>query len=147
MIKLRRSVSVDEMMCWRKEVIATVFGTYHDAKLLDANRAYYDEHIPDGSHVAFIASVENTDCGCGAVCISEELPSPDNPSGRCAYLMNIYVRREYRDMGVAHRIVTRLIEESVKQGCDKIYLETTANGRPVYESLGFHEMHDMMKYK
>ena len=61
--------------------------------------------------------------------------------------MNIYVRREYRDMGVAHRIVTRLIEESVKQGCDKIYLETTANGRPGYESLGFHEMHDMMKYK
>ncbi len=29
--------------------------------------------------------------------IIEELPSPDNPSGKCAYLMNIYVREAFRN--------------------------------------------------
>ena len=80
------------------------------------------------------------------VCFYSELPSPDNPGGLCAYLMNIYVRSSFRKMGVAHRIVGRLIEEARKSGCGKIYLETTPEGRPVYESIGFLDMPDMMKY-
>lgn len=38
------------------------------------------------------------------------------------------------------------MDEAKKRGCGKIYLETTAEGRPVYKSLGFREMADMMKY-
>ena len=93
-----------------------------------------------------MAEVDGEDAGCGAICITDELPSPDNRSGRCAYLMNIYVREAFRNQGVAHSIVSMLIEEAKKLGCDKIYLETTAEGKPVYSSLGFREMPDMMKY-
>ena len=60
--------------------------------------------------------------------------------------MNIYVRKTFRKHGIAHKIVSRLIEEAKKQKCDKIYLETTADGKPVYTSLGFRDMPDMMKY-
>ncbi len=37
------------------------------------------------------------------------MPSPDNPSGRCAYLMNIYVREGYRSEGAGKKIVRYLI--------------------------------------
>ena len=60
--------------------------------------------------------------------------------------MNIYVREAFRNHGIAHKLVVRLIEEAKKHNCGKIYLETTADGKPVYTSLGFREMADMMKY-
>ncbi|MDE6009587.1 MAG: GNAT family N-acetyltransferase [Muribaculaceae bacterium] len=146
MIELKEIKAIPTLMRWREEVIRNVFGEKPDKRLLVANRQYYARHIANGTHLAFMATVDGEDAGCGAVCLTDELPSPDNPSGRCAYLMNIYVRETFRNHGVAHHIVSRLIEESVKQGCGKIYLETTADGKPVYTSLGFREMPDMMKY-
>ena len=146
MIELKEIKAIPTLMRWREEVIGNVFGQKSDKRLLELNRQYYERHIPDGSHLAFVATVDKEDAGCGSICITEELPSPDNPSGRCAYLMNIYVRESFRNRGVGHAIVSRLIEESKRLGCDKIYLETTAEGKSVYTSLGFRDMQDMMKY-
>lgn len=145
-VTLRQIREVPALMCWREEVIRNVFGSEPDNQLLEANRDYYSRHISDGSHIAFVAEYNGDECGCGGVCLTEELPSPDNPTGRCAYLMNIYVRKNFRNRGIAHRIVMRLIEEAKKHDCGKIYLETTADGKPVYSSVGFEDMPDMMKY-
>lgn len=146
MIELKEIKELPILMSWREEVIRNVFGQVPDNRLLDANRHYYARHIADGSHLAYIAVADGEEAGCGAICLTEELPSPDNISGRCAYLMNIYVRDAFRNHGIAHHIVSRLIDEAVRRGCDKIYLETTAEGKPVYSSLGFKDMPDMMKY-
>lgn len=145
MIKLREISSLSELMEWRKEVIRHVFAAEPDDALLDANRAYYRKAIEEGNHYALEATVDGAGAGCGAICFGEELPSPDNMSGKCAYLMNIYVREAFRNHGIAHEIVRKLIEVARDRGCGKIYLETTADGRPVYESLGFKDMKDMMK--
>ena len=75
----------------------------------------------------FVAEYDGVECGCGAVCFTEELPSPNNPTGRCAYLMNIYVRELFRNKSIAHHIITRLVDEARGRGCGKIYLETTSD--------------------
>ncbi len=146
MVKLIEVIDIDELMRWREEVIEHVFGGKADDDLLRANSQYYERHIADQTHRAFVAKCDGRECGCGAVCFSDELPSPDNPSGKCAYLMNIYVRKLYRNKGIAHGIVSHLIEVAKRRGCGKIYLETTEDGKPVYNSLGFRNMPDMMKY-
>ena len=145
-VTIRRVIVMPTLLHWRKEVIEHVFGQKPSKALLIASRRYYDEHIPDGSHVAVVAEADGEDVGCGAFCLSAELPSPDNPSGRCAYLMNIYVRREYRCRGIGHAIVRWLVEKAHEAGCDKIYLETTDGARPLYDSLGFKEMPGLMRY-
>ena len=145
-MEIREIKDMEELMRWRGEVIRNVFGEEADDSLLEANRRYYERHVPDGSHRAFIALVDGEEAGCGSVCLSDELPSPDNHSGHCAYLMNIYVREPFRNHGIAHAIVRKLISEAEKLGCGKIYLETTEEGKSVYASLGFREMPDMMKY-
>ena len=147
MIELKHITDVPVLLKWRREVIENVFGEMPSAELIDRNEDFYMRHIADGTHLAFVASYNGEEVGCGAVCFTEELPSPDNPSGKCGYLMNIYVRSEFRAHGIAHAIVTRLIEEARLRNCGKIYLETTAEGRPVYESLGFKDLPDMMKYR
>ncbi len=146
MVLLKEIKDIPTLMFWREEVIQHVFGMKPDEELLMANRNYYEKHIGDGSHIAFIVECDGVECGCGSVCLTDELPSPDNPSGRCAYLMNIYVREPYRKQGLAHKVVSHLIKEAKLRKCGKIYLETTDEGKPVYSSLGFKNMPDMMKY-
>lgn len=145
-VTLREVKAIPTLMHWRAEVIEHVFGIKPSKRLLVANRQYYRRHIADGTHTAIIAETDGVDAGCGAICLSEELPSPDNPSGRCAYLMNIYVREEYRGRGVGHEIVRCLVEKARLAGCDKIYLETTDGARPLYKSIGFKELPGIMKY-
>ena len=81
---------------------------------------------------------------CGGLCLHDEMPSPDNPSGRCAYLMNIYVREGHRGEGAGKKIVRYLIGCALERNITKIYLETSPCGRTLYESAGFSEMRDMM---
>lgn len=145
-LSIREITAIPTLMHWRREVIEQVFGVAPSARLLVANRRYYREHVADGSHLAVVAAIDDTDVGCGALCLSEELPSPDNPSGRCAYLMNIYVREAYRGRGIGHAIVRWLVNRARETGCDKIYLETTDGARSLYQSIGFQPLPGMMRY-
>lgn len=147
MIALRTVTDLETLMKWRREVIENVFEVKPSEALMEANRDYYVRSMASGNHYAVISSIDGEDVGCGALCFNEELPSPDNLTGKCAYLMNIYVRQPFRNEGVAHAIVQHLIHEAKKRNCKKIYLETTAAARDVYASLGFGEMKDMMKLK
>lgn len=146
MIELKRTTDVDLLMKWREEVLRCVFAVSPDKELMDANREYFRTHLADGSHIAYIARREGVDAGCGAVCLYDEMPSPDNRSGRCGYIMNMYVRPEFRHRGVATELLRRLVTDARENGCGKIYLETTEMGRSLYAELGFKEMKDMMKY-
>ncbi len=127
MIELKRITALPTLMHWRAEVIRNVSGVEPHPRMLVANRQYYRKHIADDTHLAFVAEYDGVECGCGAVCFTEELPSPNNPTGRCAYLMNIYVRELFRNKGIAHHIITRLVDEARGRGCGKIYLETTSD--------------------
>lgn len=147
MIDIRCITALPTLMHWRAEVITNVFGEEPSRRLLVANRQYYRRHIEDGTHLAYVVSVDGEDCGCGAICFSEELPSPDNETGKCAYLMNIYVREPFRNKGVAHALVRHLVAEACEHGCGKIYLETTEEGESLYRTSGFRPMPDMMKYE
>lgn len=146
MIGFVKITDLKKLLLWRAEVIENVFGQKAEESLLEENRKYYEKHLADGTHIAFVAVKDDTEVGCGALCLTEELPSPDNPNGLCAYIMNVYVRLPYREQGIGHNIVRHLLDAAKARDCGKIYLETTSEGRPVYQSIGFKEMPDMMKY-
>ena len=73
------------------------------------------------------------------------MPSPDNPTGKCAYLMNIYTKPQFRKQGVGEAIIKWLVEQAIKRGISKIYLETSESGKRLYTKFGFVPMQDMMK--
>ena len=133
------------LMAWRAKVIESVFGTVPGEELLTENRRYYARHVADGSHVAVVAAVDGEDAGCGAVCLYDELPSPENPNGRCGYIMNVYVRPQWRKRGIGTAITQRLVAIARNSGCGKVYLEATALGAPLYRDCGFRPMDGMMQ--
>ena len=138
------------LMRWRMTVLAEVFsgnpGNDSEA-LAEANRDYYLRALADGSHVAVFARIGDITAGCGGVCFQREMPSPDNPSGIDAYLMNIYVDPKYRRNGVARAIVTQLVETARDKGAGKIYLETSECGRKLYAGMRFSKLDEMMILK
>ena len=79
------------------------------------------------------------------LCLYREMPSPDNPSGQCAYLMNVYTRKGFCGQGIGTAIVEWLVEQARCRKITKTYLETSASGKPLYENLGFTDMYDYMK--
>lgn len=138
---------LDTVLAWRAEVLQEVFGADYPAdprELLQANRRYYEAALGT-EHRAFLALVDGEAVGCGAVCFQRELPSPDNPTGKNAYLMNVYTRPSARHHGVAGTIVSTLIDTARAEGAGKIYLEATEEGEPLYKSLGFAPLKGMMK--
>ena len=143
-----RSVNIDEidmLMSWRMEVLHEVFADSEDVdwKALEAaNREYYMQEVTCGGHIACLYDDE---IGCGGLCLYNEMPSPENPSGRCAYLMNIYVRPQYRSRGYGMEIVSWLVNQARALGITKIYLESSECGKRMYQKLGFKGMTDYYK--
>ena len=142
---------LDLLMEWRERVLRDVFELADDASidgLMAHNLSYYEHHLPDGSHVAVLAlDTEHhaEPVGCGALCLYDEMPSPDNPTGKCAYLMNMYTVPAARRQGVAGALVDWLVAYARKAGAGKIYLETTDEARGLYSARGFIDMEDYLK--
>jgi len=140
---------IEELLLLRMEVLDAVFGksVVDDAgreQLVEENRSYYERALRGGTHVACVAQIEGEVVGCGALCLQDEMPSPDNASGKCAYLMNIYTRPRFQRQGVGKAVVSWLVEQAQKAGADKIYLEATEAGKGLYTSCGFDDLPAMM---
>ena len=149
-IKKYNIAQIDDLIHAREKVLREVFdidsGENIDA-LLEANREYYLKAFKEDAHVAYVYLEGETAIGCGDMCIQREMPSPDNPSGKCGLLMNIYTCPEYRKQGVGKKIVEALIEEAKIRGIKKLVLESSTAGRVLYSECGFIAFKDcMIKY-
>ena len=139
---------IDLLMEWRMEVLHEVFSIpplQNTDELEQENRAYYQRALGQEEHIACFAYMEDNIVGCGGICLYQEMPSPDNPTGKCAYLMNIYTKPQFRKRGVGEAIIKWLVAQAIMRGIPKIYLETSKAGKQLYTKLGFIPMQDMMK--
>ena len=105
-----------------------------------ASRDYYRAALADGNHAAWLVFDGDTWIGAGGVSFYRIMPTYHNPSGRRAYLMNIYPRPDYRRRGIARHWVDLLVGEARQRGITAISLEATDMGRPLYEAYGFVQM-------
>ena len=136
------------LLQWRMEVLREVFSIPQGCPvdgLLEENRRYYEKALASEEHIACFVCVDGETAGCGGLCLYQEMPSPDNPTGACAYLMNIYTRPPYRKQGVGEAVVNWLTAQARRRGISKIYLETSSAGRSLYQKMGYVPMQDMMK--
>ena len=148
-IKIRKAelTDIELLMKWRMRMLHEVFDISDNdpaEELEQANRIYYQSALQAGRHIACFACQGEDIIGCGGICLQQEMPSPDNPSGRCGYLMNIYVRPKHRHQGHARDMVDWLMDQARAWGAEKIWLEASEEGRPLYETLGFTDLPAIM---
>ena len=83
--------------------------------------------------------------GTGGISYFQVMPTYHNPTGRKAYIMNMYTNPEYRRKGIAYKTLDLLVAEAKQRGIHAISLEATDMGRPLYEKYGFVKMNDEME--
>lgn len=69
----------------------------------------------------------------------------EKPTGKKAYIMNMYIAPEYRRQGIAIHTLDLLVKDAKEQDVLQIALEATDMGRPLYERYGFVKMKDEME--
>ena len=107
--------------------------------------AYYKWALETGEHIAYLVYDNGTFIGAGGVSFYQVMPTYHNPSGKKAYIMNMYTAPEYRRRGIAFHTLDLLVKAAKEQGVSQIALEATDMGRPLYEKYGFVKMEDEME--
>ena len=132
----------------RLEVLRAANGLEEDVDLSLTeleSRSYYDTCFLEDSHAAWLVFDGEEVVGTGAVSFYQVMPTYHNPSGKKAYIMNMYTRPDYRRRGIAYRVLELLTAEAEMRQIDAVTLEATAAGRPLYEAFGFTAMRDEME--
>lgn len=106
---------------------------------------YYKESLAEGSHMAVLVYDGDKFVGAGGVSFYKVMPTYHNPSGKKAYIMNMYTKPDYRRKGIAYHTLDLLVSKSRELGVAHITLEATDAGRPLYEKYGFVKMNDEME--
>lgn len=106
---------------------------------------YYKGALETGGHIAYLVYDNETFIGAGGVSFYKVMPTYHNPTGKKAYIMNMYTASAYRRHGIAFHTLDLLVKDVRKQGVSQITLEATEMGRPLYEKYGFVKMEDEME--
>ena len=107
--------------------------------------AYYKRALETGEHIAYLVYDNGSFIGAGGVSFYQVMTTYHNPSGKKAYIMNMYTAPEYRRRGIAFHTLDLLVKAAKEQGVSQIALEATDMGRPLYEKYGFVKMEDEME--
>jgi GNAT superfamily N-acetyltransferase len=98
---------------------------------------YIESGLADRSYSAWVAEEDGAIIAMGGVTYYALPPNDWCPSGKTAYIGNVYTLPAFRRQGVANRLLTLIINEAKENKCQRILLNTSDMGRPLYEKHGF----------
>ena len=129
---------IDELVRTRISVLRTANKLSNDVDMSLVEKEsyeYYKSALETGEHIAYLVYDNENLIGAGGVSFYQVMPTYHNPTGKKAYIMNMYTASEYRRQGIAFHTLDLLVKDIRKQGISQITLEATEMGRPLYLSL------------
>ncbi|MDL2301663.1 GNAT family N-acetyltransferase [Lachnospiraceae bacterium OttesenSCG-928-D06] len=142
-------IDLDELIKSRILVLRAANQLEEDADLILAEAEsymYYRESLANKEHVAYLVYHEGKLVATGGISFYRVMPTYHNPSGRKAYIMNMYTDPKYRRQGIASTVLKLLIKIAKEREVTYITLEATEAGRELYEKNGFVTLNNEMKY-
>ena len=139
---------IDELVRTRISVLRTANKLSNDVDMSLVEKEsyeYYKSALETGEHIAYLVYDNGSFIGAGGVSFYQVMPTYHNPTGKKAYIMNMYTASEYRRQGIAFHTLDLLVKDIRKQGISQITLEATEMGRPLYEKYGFVKMENEME--
>lgn len=139
---------IDELVRTRIIVLRAANRLSDDVDMSEVKKqsyAYYRRALETGEHIAYLVYDDGTFIGAGGVSFYQVMPTYHNPSGKKAYIMNMYTAPAYRRQGIAYHMLDLLVKDARAQGITQIALEATLVGGPLYEKYGFVKMKNEME--
>ena len=138
---------LDEFVATRVEFLTLIRVLDDVAGFRENTRAYLREHLERDDLVVYLALDEDRIVSSCMACLYQTTPLPSCLTGRAAELLNVYTLPEYRRMGLAETLVRLLLDELARRGVEKVILDYTDDGLPLYEKLGFTRLPYQMQLK
>lgn len=108
---------------------------------------YFLESLENGSLVCWIGLADSAIVATAGICFYQ-LPSTfSNPSGRVAYITNMYTDDAYRRQGIASHLLELLVAEARALHYVSIRLHASTHGKGIYEKAGFTDADGYMAMK
>jgi GNAT superfamily N-acetyltransferase len=157
-ILIRRATNADvEIVAYQRAAMFVAMGTAPAAladRLASETCVYLREAIPRGEYVGWLASPARHpgDIVAGAgVQIRRTLPFPrrrfdggvEVALGRQGIVLNVYTEPAYRRQGIARRLMQGVLAWSREAALDSLVLHAAADGRPLYQQMGFVPTNEM----
>jgi GNAT superfamily N-acetyltransferase len=112
--------------------------------MVDSSEPYLHRAMADGSLRAWLSlTTDGVVAGGGAVIVSPWLSRPSNLLCRQPTILNVYTYPRFRRQGVASALMQTMIGWCREQGFGYVSLHASADGRPLYETLGFESSSEM----
>ncbi len=112
-------------------------GATEDYDLKPALLDYYNRHMEDGTFVSYIAVDGDKIVGTSGMSFVEKPPYFSCPSGRIGLLSSMFTDPDYRRMGIAKELLSRVVEEARAYGCGCVQITASDMGVLLYTDFGF----------
>ena len=114
--------------------------------------AYYRRALETGEHIAYLVYDNGKFIGAGGVSFYQVMPTYHNPTGKKAYIMNMYTAPEYRRQGIAFHTLDLLVKDESQgieialspEEIDSVFWDAAAPGKP---TVGIREFLTFLKEK
>jgi GNAT superfamily N-acetyltransferase len=142
-IMIRRATSADvEALAALRVAFLAEEESLHDeaecATFLQLTRQYFAQAIPSGEFVSWVAEAEGEIVAISGLIFFQRPPSLQNPSGKEAFILNMYTVPQCRSRGLATQLLHALLHYVQTQtDAHRIWLYATPPGKPIYEKAGF----------
>ena len=121
-------------------------GATEDIDLVPALVDYYDRHMADGTFVSWLAMDGDKIVGTSGMSFVEKPPYFSCPSGRLGLLSSMFTDPDYRRMGIAKELLSRVVEEAKNYGCGCVQITASDMGVLLYTDFGFKKNGNFMQY-
>jgi len=122
-------------------------GVTVDDPIAPAFRAWLSDMMPSGTYRAWLVETEGNEVAAGGgITILPWPPVPRYPTGRLAFVYNVYTEPSHRRRGHARLIMHAIHTWCREAGIMSVALNASQDGRPLYESLGYHVAQSPMMF-
>lgn len=139
---------IDVLIDRRFDMFRSMHSDVDEAKmeaLRQPTADYLQCALPSGEFSAWLAEGNGQVIGSAAVILHAKLPGIRNPSGREGYILSVYVDPAWRRQGIATALMNTILDYLRRNNVGTAYLHASAEGRFVYEQLGFESVPHAMR--
>jgi GNAT superfamily N-acetyltransferase len=113
------------------------------ANMAERFRPWVLKHMAAGDYRTWLVEHAGETVAGAAAWVRERHPPVGSQHPQYVYVLNVYTEPAHRRRGLARALLTAIIEWAREAGHDTIDLTTSAEGEPLYASLGFVHVNEM----
>jgi GNAT superfamily N-acetyltransferase len=147
-MEFRKAILSDipELIILRKKLLL-VEGAIAEQSIDTELEEYFSENIQKNTFIAWLAIENDEIIATSGLCFYQLPPYFLNPSGKVAYITNMYTIDKYRRKGIATKLLEKIIEEAKSLDYKIIRLHASSQGKSLYIKYGFIDSEGYMHLK